>query len=378
MLPNFFYVEQAIFEREKKKIFLDSWIFFCFLDEVSDENDFLRKTIFGENVFVVNRGGELSGFFNFCPHRFHPLVKADSGKLSQLVCDYHRWSFKPDGSLANIPFCSEAYQFSRAEQASISLSRFHVEVIGKFVFVNLAEKPIAIAKQFSKDLVGLLESISQHVSRVHAVSFEKQFNWKLIQENLRDPLHPTFVHPKTLAKEIDTGVPGIPRDIPFWALPLRRASYGGPDVALLSAPPYQDRFLNPWPCEGRYHNYWLYPNLHLAGPDGGLTFMLESFVPLSPSSTRVELHYLIGENDFTEAQYDEFIEGLTQNAMRVYEEDFAVLEAIQQAVGSHVVRFPKNGKFERMLTRFHKIYLNKTGYWTKFLVAKLIKKIKRI
>ena len=373
LVTQFFYVDPAVFEREKKRIFLDSWIFFCFLDQVSEEDSFLRKTLFNENVFVVNRGGQLSGFFNSCPHRFHPLVKTDSGQLNQMVCDYHRWSFKPDGRLANIPFCSEAYQFSRTQQEKISLNRFHVEVVGKFVFINLAEKPNKIGEQFSKELLGVLEEISDHVSSVHTVSFEKQFNWKLIQENLRDPLHPAFIHPKTLAKEIDAGLPGIPRDIPFWALPLKKASYGGPDVALLSTSPYRDHFLNPWPAEGRYHNYWLYPNSHLAAPDGGLTFVLENFVALSPGSTRVEIYYLVGENDFSPAQYEGFIDALTKSAMRVYDEDFEVLEAIQQVVGSYRLRFPMNGKFERMITRFHKIYLNKTKYWTKFLVAKLIK-----
>lgn len=371
LLPNSFYVDEKIFKRERSHIFSKSWIFFCLIDEVARDGQYLRKTLFNQDIFVINHQDKLYGYFNICPHRFHPLIREDSGKLASIVCDYHKWAFKLDGKLKGIPLCEEAYQFSKRKLGNIALNSINVRVIGKFVFLNFSKKPIKIEKQFSAGLVQRLEEISEFISSVHTVRMKKQFNWKLIQENLRDPLHPSFVHPKTLAKEIDVGVPGIPKYRPFWTLRLKDASYGGPDVAILSRPAYVKHFVRPWPCEIRYYNFWLYPNLHLAAPDAGLTFVLENFIPLTPDSTQIELYYLIGQHDMPPRSYAKFVEELSQNSMRVYNEDFGVLEAIQKVVGGNFVRFPINGKFERMLTRFHKVYLNQTKLWLSLLKAKL-------
>jgi hypothetical protein len=52
---------------------------------------------------------------------------------------------------------------------------------------------------------------------------------------------------------------------------------------------------------------------------------------------------------------------LKENALKVYEEDFKVLESVQKALknGSQI---QKSGAYERLIIRMHKIYLKQMGF----------------
>jgi nitrite reductase/ring-hydroxylating ferredoxin subunit len=365
MLNSNFYCSPRVFEKEVNNLFKRQWIFFGLTLEFDSDDSFVRKSIIGVDVFITKKNNLYRGFINQCPHRFHPIVQHEKGK-THLTCSYHCWSFHDNGQLKNIPYNEPCYKFKNNEFESIRLKSFNVEVIGNFIFICFNQKPRSIQKQFKQKLMDDFRSLSLKVKSYKKITLTKKFNWKLIQENLRDGLHPIFLHKDTLLNAVEFSPPGNPEIIPSPLLRLKYVSYGGPDVPLTETFKYQDEFQDPWPCDSRYYNFWGFPNLHIAGADGGYTFVLENYLPLSPFETQCDIYFLLTSNTLSEKLKDVFLETLEVDALKVYEEDFAVLEAIQASINPHSPLNPNHGRFEESILLFHRAYLKYTGFVLRF------------
>jgi len=357
MLKSLYYVSPKIFSKEIDKIYSRHWLFFGLTQEFVEDHSYLRKRLYDHDFFVTKSGESYRAFYNVCPHRFSPIVDKDAGK-TVLTCPYHAWSFKEDGKIKSIPYEKDCYQFNSFTKNNLGLESIHIKKIGSLLFINFAKKPIPFNRQFKKNLIDDLHSMSTTFIEFKKVTLTKCFNWKLIQENLRDGLHPIFLHKNTILKAIKFGLPGIAKNIPHFLLRLKDASFGGPDVALIESFTLKDKFKNPWPCEARYYNYLLFPNLHIALADGGYTFVLENFIPISQDETKIEIYFIATKSLMSQKERDNFFKSLEMNAMKVYEEDFKVLEGIQSAINQRKVFQSHHGRYENLLQRFHKIYFN--------------------
>lgn len=369
MLPTNFYHETKIFDKEIEKIFLNHWIFFCLTQEFNGEGSYVHKNISGHNIFLRKNENGFVAFLNRCPHRFHPIVTGDVGHTN-LVCPYHYWAFKDDGSLKGIPYEKECYQYTKQDKSCIHLKTVPLKQEGSLLFINFSKRPGPLSAQFKPHLISEIKTLSDSFSQYRKVVFRKKFNWKLIQENLRDGLHPAFLHQKTLLNAIKFAPPAIPKEVPIQLLGMRDLSYGGPDVALKGEFAFKKYFKNPWICEARYYNFHLFPSVHIAAADGGHTFIVENFIPISPNQTDIEIYFVLTSNNLTDDSADKVFDGLIKNALEVYNEDFLALEAIQSAVRG-VKSYPINGSYERLITRFHKGCIKISGlgkyYWPLYL-----------
>jgi hypothetical protein len=105
--------------------------------------------------------------------------------------------------------------------------------------------------------------------------------------------------------------------------------------------------------------------LHIAAADGGYSFVVENYLPLSPSQTQIEIFFTLTRNTLDSEVENALFDQLISNALAVYEEDFVALEAIQGSLsngyGAKQV-FPVNGTYERLITRFQKVYLRMMSY----------------
>lgn len=369
MLPTYYYHDQKIFDQEIKKIFQSQWIFFGLVQEFEGVDSYVRKTLCGNNIFLLKNQEGYVGFLNRCPHRFYPIATEDAG-ISKLVCAYHYWAFENDGSLKGIPYEAQCYQFTEQEKARIHLTAIAVEQVGSLLFVNFSKHPKPIKDQFPHQLLFDITSLSNHFTDFKKIIFRKKFNWKLIQENLRDGLHPAFLHQKTLLNAIEFALPAIPKDVPIQLLRTKDLSYGGPDVRLTYDFELKDVFKDPWPCEHRYYNYHLFPGMHIAAPDGGYTFVLENFIPLGSGETEIEVFFALTKNELAVEQVQMLFDRLIVNATGVYEEDFQALENIQKVIDG-LIAAPKNGVYERLIARFHKGYLKRMGISSVFCLIYL-------
>jgi len=136
-------------------------------------------------------------FANVCPHRGSRVVEDGPGHADVLICPYHRWAFRTDGSLVGAPFADEA----DLDGACLVALR-HVEWKG-FVLVN----PSGDAPEPFDDLAGLDDHLApwrwDELVTIATKTFESEWNWKVMVENWIECYHHLGAHRETVE--------------PFWA-----------------------------------------------------------------------------------------------------------------------------------------------------------------
>ena len=125
-LPYSWYIDRDVFEAEKRRIFETSWIAVGRTGEVADPGDYITGRIV-DNPYVVVRGddGVLRAFHNVCRHHAAEVAQ-ESGSCRELVCPYHGWTYRLDGSLRRCPRIGKVPDFDPANfgLAPISVGTF--------------------------------------------------------------------------------------------------------------------------------------------------------------------------------------------------------------------------------------------------------------
>ena len=371
-LTNRIFMDDGLFQKEKQAIFVPSWNFIGLSNNLENEKSYFISQICETRIFAQKNKERIEVFSNSCPHRMHPLRKNATGR-GPIVCPYHGWSFDYDGKLKKIPYHDECYQFKNKD---FKLQKFPLKKVGKLLFASIKLKKNS--HLFSSALERELSDLSNSFSDVIKKSYVRNFNWKLIIENLKDGLHPLFIHQETLNKNVNVGLPGIPRDIPATFLMQRHMSYGGPDVEVKDCllnkfeHLFEDKIQNK-----RYLNYHIFPNVHIASPDGGLSFVIEHYKPISVRSTLIDVYYIFTKNDLDDETKKNLFKKFISDAEKVYEEDFSVLENIQSNLPKEISTQTNLGKHERMISRFYRFYFKKI-YGTYYLCNNLFQEIKSV
>src|SRR5215204_6089286 len=109
--PAAAYTDVERFAVEQRVLFRDGTTLLGLSCEVAAPGDYLSTTVDGIPVVVVRQAdGTLRGLINACRHRGAPLVTARTGNLGHsLVCNYHGWTYSPDGALLARPLSAGAF-----------------------------------------------------------------------------------------------------------------------------------------------------------------------------------------------------------------------------------------------------------------------------
>jgi hypothetical protein len=167
-------------------------------------------------------------------------------------------------------------------------------------------------------------------------------------DNLRDGLHPSFIHRKTLHQDVKFMPKPMPEPIVETYLkdelgkpvedPLAEAraffSWGGRDTPF-------DHSLPPWHAdverygnEDFYYNWMLFPNLHIASATGGYSFAIEHYIPRGPDATDVEIYHMTARRTQPDESAIAHLYEHLAGAVPVLTEDFQTLENLQQGLHS--------------------------------------------
>src|SRR2546423_6490027 len=141
-LPSSAYLDPAIREREKDRIFARTWQLVAHRNELARPGDFKPTTILDEPILLTHaQDGKLRGFYNVCRHRA-ALVVSTRGNRRSLQCGYHGWVYGLDGRLQTAREMEGTEDFDKAD---FGLVPIRVETLGPFVFANLDPdaKPLA-------------------------------------------------------------------------------------------------------------------------------------------------------------------------------------------------------------------------------------------
>lgn len=195
-IPAEAYYDPAYFERERRAVFLKSWIHVAHACELPAAGSFIRRDLEFANaslLIIRGRDGRIRAFHNVCPHRGTQLVEEAEGRQTKFSCPYHMWTFGTDGALISAP----DFEAFHLDKQDCSLPQVALGECGGMLFVNFdpAAQPL---REWLGEYVDQLEKMP--VARATAFSeytYEIAANWKLTYDNFQENYHLRFIHPRS-------------------------------------------------------------------------------------------------------------------------------------------------------------------------------------
>jgi phenylpropionate dioxygenase-like ring-hydroxylating dioxygenase large terminal subunit len=317
-LPWSWYVDPAVLELERERIFRRSWQYVGRADEVAEPGSYAATRAAHVPVVLVRDGeGTLRAFLNVCRHR-GSLVCEGSGTRATLQCPYHAWTYGLDGRLIAAP---------RGEREGLltddlGLVQLSLDTWGPFVFVN----PDPEADPLADFLDGVPEQVAAAGIDVDALRFlerpesELAANWKLCAENFLECYHCAVAHPGFSAV-VDVSPDAYLLD----AGRARMSQYGPPRPEPLGS-------YDPAGEVERGQFHLLFPNTVINVMPGRPNLSIGPIVPLAPDRTYRFLDYLVAAD-----ADDAWIQDMLAFDAQVGEEDTRLVERVQQGVAAGVL-----------------------------------------
>ena len=193
-LPAQAYTSQEFFELEMEYVFRREWVCVGRDDEIAEPGSFFTHDLFGEPLVIVRgHDGEIRALSSVCRHRNHMVVEG-SGKVSNFVCPYHRWTYHLDGALKGAPYMERNRRFAKDE---CRLPEFPLEIWEGFLFVNLDRDapPLAPRLRTLQDDAANVRYGDHVTTSVYDHVWE--CNWKVGWETSVETYHHMGLHRET-------------------------------------------------------------------------------------------------------------------------------------------------------------------------------------
>jgi Rieske 2Fe-2S family protein len=347
-LPTSYYLSDAIYARERERIFCTEWFCAGREEQLPNPGDYVVLDVAGESILVVRtKEHELRAHYNVCRHRGARLctvpsetepgdTKPNSGVLgtSGIRCPYHQWTYALDGRLLNAPHLPEGDGFCKSD---FSLYPVSLDTWGGFFFLNLS--PEAASKE-ARTLQAQLGAASERVKRyplselrvARQIDYEVEANWKVILENYNECYHCGGVHP-----ELCEVVPAFRHQ-------------GGGELDWDRGIPHRDGAHTfsfsgttkraPFPSlnedeKVRHKGELIYPNFMLSlAADHAAAFLLW---PRGPQHTQVTCQFLFHPDELAKPEFD------AADAVDFWDlvnrQDWNICKRVQQGMSSRVHQF---------------------------------------
>ena len=322
-LSRDFYISPEAFEIEKNKIFRKAWLAVTRSEDLAIPGDYLTYDLLGDEVIVTrDEQGGAQAFSNVCLHRGCTIVSGPGHAATRLLtCPYHNWVYQLDGQLRGAPQMDRAEQF---QANTMRLPAVAVEEWQGWIFINLDVNAAALAPRL-KELAERLDSWGvAELKRVHTLSFESPWNWKVMVENFMESYHHTAVHPDTLDAEFPA-----------------RGTYGektSGDYLLLENPSVDPSRIPPF-WVGCILPFNLFSLVRQPGMVNGSWYQIHLD---DHQRFRLDIHILADETMASEpAQVDHLVETFRS----IHSEDIAICQSVWKGLNS---RFHQPGRLSHL------------------------------
>jgi len=335
------YVDPAVYAAEVEHVLAGSWLPVCRADQITEPGDRFAITLCGRPVIATRTtDAGVRVIANVCAHRGSRLVDDGPGHDSTLVCPYHRWSYRPDGSFIGAPLADGA------DLNGVCLPELRSVEWQGFVLVNLSGN--------APDPRAELRALDAHLApwrwdelvTLDTRTFVSEWNWKVMVENWVECYHHLGTHRNTVepfmpARQTDI----IPND-------------GAPWVAM-TVDTLEDAVADParWiPGLTREHarelSIWAVFPLLLGGSSARHAFWLQ-VVPIDVTHHLV-IWYLLGHRDhlahFTRQAIAEDMDQFTV----VHQEDMTICRAVQEGLASGFIKQSRLTPLEATISDFQR------------------------
>ena len=107
-------------------------------------------------ILIRGAEGEIHGHYNVCCHPGSRICLQQQGKTNLMVCPYHSWSYRADGSLANAPYMPADF-----DPSTVALKSCHVRLCEGLIFICLADEPQTLMHIW-QELILIFSCTAQH------------------------------------------------------------------------------------------------------------------------------------------------------------------------------------------------------------------------
>ena len=194
MLPRAAYVDPAVLDWERANFF-GRWMCVGRVDDLAAARS-RRAVDTGQGGILLVRGddGELRAFANTCRHRGHELLPCDATASGDaIICPYHGWTYRLDGTLRGAPGHRGVEGF---DPAQFGLAPMRVVEWHGWVFAD----PAGDSGSFDAHIGSVEPIVAPYApERLRAVvrhDYVVAANWKIVIENYQECYHCSVIHPE--------------------------------------------------------------------------------------------------------------------------------------------------------------------------------------
>ena len=187
-----FYNSGEIFREDVHQVFLANWLFAGHANAIPKPGDYFLFELADESFIVIrDERMHIHALANVCRHRGSRICMEGQGNARSLVCPYHQWVYRPDGSLVKARLMPP--DFDLAKQG---LWQARIEILEDLIFICPSENP----PDFATFRTCMEPRLRAHDLRHAKIACKKEYeiaaNWKLVVENSRECYHCGVAHPQ--------------------------------------------------------------------------------------------------------------------------------------------------------------------------------------
>ena len=205
-VPFWAYTDPELYRRELERFFYAGhWCYVGLEAEVPRPGDF-KRTVIGERsvILVRDKSGELQVLENVCAHRGMQFCRERHGNRQEFICPYHQWSYDLGGKLQGVPLRRGVRQDGKMvggmpadfQPQQHNLNRLRVAARNGVVFASF-DPDVEPLEDFLGPVVLAYFDRLFNGRELTLLGYSRQRipgNWKLMQENIKDPYHPGLLH----------------------------------------------------------------------------------------------------------------------------------------------------------------------------------------
>ena len=205
-IPFLAYTSEELYRRELERFFYKNhWCYVGLEAETPNPGDY-KRTAIGERSVILSRDlkGEIHVIENVCAHRGMRFCRERHGNRKEFVCPYHQWSYSLGGDLQGVPFRRGVRQGAEVHggmpadfnPAEHSLTKLKVARRGGVVFASFDHQVESLEDFLGPTILSYFDRLFNGRT-LKILGYNRQRipgNWKLMQENIKDPYHPGLLH----------------------------------------------------------------------------------------------------------------------------------------------------------------------------------------
>jgi salicylate 5-hydroxylase large subunit len=205
-VPYEVYSNEQLYQRELERFFYRGhWCYVALEAEIPEPGDFKRSWVGERSVIIVrNHDHSVHVIENRCAHRGVQFCQRNFGRTRDFTCPYHQWNYDLTGKLLGLPF-RRGVKRAGGVQGGMpadfkleehNLTQLKVAVRGGVIFASFDHEIPAFEEFLGPDVLGYFDRVFNG-RELRVLGYSRQRvpgNWKLMQENIKDPYHPGLLH----------------------------------------------------------------------------------------------------------------------------------------------------------------------------------------